>query len=466
MDKLQITFFGGVGTVTGANFLLEGGSTKLLVDCGLLQGTPEAEEENQKPWPYDTMSVDYLFITHAHMDHIGRVCRLVRCGFKGTIYSTPETKELARVMLLDALKVMDINSREGDPSLHKPPLYEMADFNQAFLLWKTIPYHIKTKLNGDFEVFLKDAGHILGSSMYEFTYKGPSTSLGQARKVVFTGDSGNSPTPLLKDTEKIEGADYLVVDSVYGDRNHEPKEERDKKFRQIVIETIEAKGALIIPAFSIERTQVILYELNNLIEEKKIPSIPVFLDSPLALKVTDIYAHRSEDFNSVVQAEIKSGDDIFNFPKLVITHGSRESEEIINTANPKIIIAGSGMSSGGRVVSHEARFLPDPKSTILLMGYQAIGTLGRRIQDKPREVEIKGVMIPVRARIEMISGYSSHKDSDGIVSMVEDTAKTVKKVFVIMGEPKASVYLAQRLRDELEVDAIYPERGKVYKLEA
>ncbi len=461
-NNLQITFWGGVETVTGANFLLESEKTKILVDCGLLQGTPESDQINREPWPYDVASIDFLFVTHAHLDHIGRVCKLVRDGFKGVIYSTPETRELANVMLLDTLKVMTMKST--------PPLYEMADFEKTFSLWKTIPYHVQTKISKDlpaqagFSVYLKDAGHILGSSMYEFTFS-PRSHLGQTRRVVFTGDSGNSPAPLLKDTEKITDADYLVCDSVYGDRNHEPKDERDAKFRQIVTETIQKGGALVIPAFSIERTQVILYELNNLIEEKKIPSVPVYLDSPLGLKMTEIYSRHSADFNQAVQKEIKDGDNIFNFPKLSITHGSRDSMEIVNTANPKIIIAGSGMSSGGRVVWHEMNFLPDPNATILLMGYQAIGTLGRKIQDKPSQIEINGQMIKVKARIEMISGYSSHKDSDEIVTMVSDTAKTVKKVFVVMGEPKASTYLAQRLHEELGVEAIYPERGKVYELE-
>lgn len=310
---------------------------------------------------------------------------------------------------------------------------------------------------------MKDAGHILGSSMYEFTYSSANSS--QAKKrIVFTGDSGNSPTPLLKDTEDITDADYLIVDSVYGDRNHEDKDERDEKFRRIVKETIERNGALVIPAFSVERTQVILYELNNLVEDKKIPSVPIFLDSPLGEKVTQIYSRHIKNFNHGVQSEIKAGDNIFNFPKLNITHGSRDSMEIVKTANPKIIIAGSGMSTGGRVVWHEMNFLPDPNSTILLMGYQALGTLGRRIQDKPKEVEIKGQMIPINAKIEMISGYSSHKDSDGIVNMVEKTAQSLKKTFVVMGEPKSSTFLAQRLRDELDVDAIYPERGIPYNL--
>ncbi len=456
--NLQIIFYGGVGTVTGANIMLKSSQTTLLVDCGLLQGTPDAEEVNKKLFEYDVKSVGFLFITHAHMDHIGRVCKLVREGFRGVIYSTPETKELSNIMLLDALKVMDMNQREGNSAGEHPvPLYEMADFNQAFSQWQTIPYDTQTQFAPDFSVYLKDAGHILGASMYEFTYRG--------KKITFTGDSGNSPSPLLRNTEPITDADYLILDSVYGDKNHEPKEQRDARFKQIITETIAAGGALVIPAFSVERTQVILYELNNLVEDKQIPSVPVLLDSPLGQKVTDIYAHDTQDFNAGVQSEIQSGDNIFNFPKLSITRSSRDSADIANIPNPKIIIAGSGMSSGGRVVGHEMHFLPDPKSTILLMGYQAIGTLGRQIQDKPKSVEIKGQIIPVNARIEMISGYSSHKDSDGLVALVEGTKPTVKKVFVIMGEPKSTTYLVQRLREELEVDAVYPERTKVYTLE-
>ena len=470
MEKeLQLTFFGGVGTVTGANFLLESLRTRILVDCGLLQGTPSSFEENQKPFPYDPNSVDYLFITHAHMDHIGRVCKLVKDGFRGVIYSTIETRELAIIMLLDAIKIMDMNAKDPTQSglSLNEPLYSMSDYQHTFNLWKTIPYHQEKKINDEFSVYLLDAGHILGSSMYQFTFS-PMPSVGEVgekRKVVFTGDSGNSPTPLLKDTDPILGADYIVVDSVYGDRNHEPKEERDARFREIVTETINAGGALVIPAFSIERTQVILYELNNLVEEKKIPSVPVFLDSPLGNKVTEIYANHAKDFNPRIQDQMNRGDDIFHFPKLSITRGSRDSMEIVKTPNPKIIVAGSGMSSGGRVIWHEMHFLPDPKSTVLLMGYQAVGTLGRRIEDKPTQVEINGQMVPVKARIEMISGYSSHKDSDGIVQMVSDTANSLKKVFVCLGEPKSSIFLTQRLRDELGVDAIYPERGVAYKLD-
>jgi metallo-beta-lactamase family protein len=391
------------------------------------------------------------------MDHIGRVPKLVHDGFTGTIYSTVQTRELAEIMFADAVKIMDQNEKLGKGKA----LYTSVDADKAMSLWKTLPYDTDTKLNENFSVYLMDAGHILGSSMYRFTYKSGDI----AKTIVFTGDSGNSPSPLLRDTEKIVGVDYLIMDSVYGDRNHESKSERDARLEEIIRESIAKGGALVIPAFSIERTQVILYELNNLVEEKGLPQVPVFLDSPLALKVTDIYEHSTELFNDAVQKEIKNGDDIFSFPKLKIIHSGFESYKVEDIPNPKIIIAGSGMSEGGRVVHHEMTYIDDPKSTILLMGYQALGTLGRRIQDAPKTIEIEGRMLAVRARIEMISGYSSHKDSEHLIEMVSDSVETVKKVFVVMGEPKSSMFLVQRLRDYLDVDAIYPERGLLYELQ-
>jgi metallo-beta-lactamase family protein len=458
MDTLHITFWGGVGSVTGANFLLENRSTRILVDCGLLQGVSGADDFNAQTFPYEVKTIDYLFLTHAHMDHIGRVGKLIHEGFQGTIYSTPKTKELAYIMIADAVKIMEQNKLQDNT----PMLYTKADYEKAFSLWKTIDYYTPLIINPDFSVRVLDAGHILGSSMYEFTYTDHASK--KEKKIVFTGDSGNSPSPLLRDTDVIKNADYLIMDSVYGDRNHEPKDERDARFAEIIRDTIARGGTVVIPAFSLERTQVILYELNNLVEDGKIPSVPVFLDSPLGLKVTDIYKTSTQYFNDGVKQEIHAGDDIFKFPKLSITHSGRDSGDIANDPKAKIIIAGSGMSAGGRVVGHEARYITHEKNTILLMGYQAIGTLGRTIQNKPKEIEINGSILPVKARIEMISGYSSHKDSDGLVEMVSHTKDSVKKVFVVMGEPGTSAHLAQRLSDELGVQALYPERGLPYEL--
>ena len=450
---MQITFWGGVGFVTGANFLVECGGKKFLVDCGLIQGEKFASDDNRKPFPYNPAEIDYLFITHAHLDHIGRIPKLVKDGFKGVIYSTLETKQLSQLILEDACTILTKDAQnEGLLAI-----YEMNDVNDAMGLWKEIPYHRETEIYEGLKVYLRDAGHILGSSMIEFRAK--------EAKTLFTGDLGNSPTPLLKDTEKIEDIDYLSMESVYRDRNHEPKKKKKKKLADVINQTAKRGGAVVIPAFSLERTQVILYELNHLVESDQIPSLPVFVDSPLAIKVTSIYKASENYFNEKVREEIKGGDDIFNFPRLKFSMTGQDSIAIRNIPNPKIIIAGSGMSSGGRITHHEINYLPDPRSTILLVGYQSVGTIGRQLQDGAKKVKINGQEVVVKAHIETILGYSSHKDSDHLVEFVDSTKETLKKVFVVMGEPKASLFLVQKLRDNLAVNAIYPEKGKVYELE-
>ncbi|MCR4334612.1 MAG: MBL fold metallo-hydrolase [Patescibacteria group bacterium] len=452
MDKLKITFWGGVGLITGANFLVEYSGKKFLVDCGLIQGEKFSSDDNRKPFPYNPAEINFLFITHAHLDHIGRIPKLVKDGFKGVIYSTSETKQLSQLILEDACAILTKDA-QNDGLL---PIYEMNDVNNAIGLWKEISYHNETEIHEGLKVYLQDAGHILGSSMIEFRTK--------EAKILFTGDLGNSPTPLLKDTEKIEDIDYLIMESVYGDRNHEPKDERRKKLADVIKQTAKRGGAVVIPAFSLERTQVILYELNKLVESGQIPSLPVFVDSPLAIKVTSIYKASENYFNEKVRNEIKGGDDIFNFPRLKFSMTGQDSIAIYKIPNPKIIIAGSGMSSGGRVTHHEINYLPDPSSTILLVGYQSVGTVGRQLQDGAKKVRINGQEVYVKAHIETILGYSSHKDSDHLVEFVEDSKATLKKVFVVMGEPKASLFLVQKLRDYIDVNAIYPEKGKVYEL--
>lgn len=452
MIPAKLTFWSGVGTVTGANFLIEFNNKKILVDCGLVQGGKDDMRWNRKPFGYNPSEIDTLFVTHAHLDHVGRIPKLVKEGFKGTIYSTPETKALAELILEDAVNILEKDARE-DGVL---PMYEEQDIANAMNLWKTISYHTETNL-GDFSVYLKDAGHILGSSMIIFSYNG--------KKIAFTGDLGNSPTPLLPDTERIEDADYMVMESVYGDRNHEPKEMRKKRLEEIIKETIKRGGTLIIPAFSLERTQVILYELNQLIEEKTVPSVPVYVDSPLATKITEIYKSSYSLFNEDIREGIEKGDDPFDFPRLQYTASGEASRAIDHSRVPKIIIAGSGMSIGGRVVHHEEIYLPDPKSTILLVGYQTMGSLGRNLQNGAKSVTIGDKKIKVKAKIETILGYSSHKDSDHLVEFAYFGKDSLKEIFVAMGEPKASTFLAQRIRDEAEINAFVPEIGETYILD-
>ncbi len=451
----QITFCSGVGTVTGANFLVEVGASKVLVDCGMVQGEKFALEENAKPFFYEPNSIDALLITHAHLDHVGRIPKLVKEGYLGPIYSTPETRQLAELVLTDAVGILALEAKQTGGL----PLYGIEDVEAVFPLWKTIPYHQVSKITDDLSVFPKDAGHILGSAMFEM-------HLQDGLKVLFTGDVGNSPAPLLRDTEDVGDVDYLITESVYGDRNHESKELRSQQFEKVVNDTLSRGGTLVIPAFSIDRTQVLLYELNNLVEQKRIPSVPVFVDSPMAIKATQVYQESTQLFNDKVQQQIRDGDDIFSFPHLQFTVSQNESRDIERLQGAKIILAGSGMSVGGRVLSHESDFLPDPKNTILLVGYQTTGSLGRQLADGAKKVTIHGREIHVKAHVETMYGYSAHKDSDHLVEFVATASDRLKQVFVVMGEPKSSMHLAQRLNDELVVEAIVPEREKRYEVVA
>lgn len=444
---MRIKFYGGTGSVTGANFLVEHNGIKLLVDCGMMQGSRAAENANRDPFLYDASSVDFLLVTHAHIDHIGRIPKLVRDGFSGKIISTPETKEIAELLLDDTLGILEDESRK-DGIL---PMFEKKDVEKAISIWDTLPYHTDFSLEGGLSIYFKDSGHILGSAMIEIK--------SDENKIVFTGDLGNSPSLLLNDTEEITDANYIVMESVYGDRNHEPKEKRRERLKEIILDTVKNKKTLIIPAFSLERSQVILYEMNEFFEKEGVPQIPVFLDSPLASKITKVYEKYSGSLKKEVQDQIKSGDDVFRFPRLKFTVLAEESQRIEMTPSPKIIIAGSGMSNGGRIVHHERDHISDPNAIILLVGYQAVGTFGRQLQDGAKEVEIYRQTYKVRAKIETITGYSSHKDSDGLVSFIEkaNEDRNLKEVFVVMGEPRSSLFLVQRLRDELGVKAINPE---------
>lgn len=458
MNKPLLTCWGGVGTVTGANFLLETENNKSLIDCGLLQGVSGSNEVNNAKFEYDVSTIDYVFITHAHIDHIGRVPKLIKEGFKGVIYSTPETKAISELMLQDTAKISENNARMhgGDP------IYSMKEVRSAMDMWQSISYH-SPKDFIDYSLELFDAGHILGSAMYKFTFKtGNSEIVGKS--ILFTGDLGNSPSLLLRDTEKVPGVDYLLMDSVYGDRNHEDMTERDRRFKEIVKNTYDTKGTLLIPTFSLERTQGLLYQLNNLFEDKVLPVVPVYLDSPLAIRVTEIYDRITTEYKESVQAEIRGGDEIFKFPKLQSITESRDSRELINMPGPKIIMAGSGMSTAGRIVNHEESFLPDPNTTLLLVGYQAPGTLGRTIEEGAKEIVINKNKVKVRARIEKIDGFSAHKGSDGLVEFADQAGPNIRKVFVTMGEPKSSIFLAERLHDELGLETVVPVRGQPYEL--
>ena len=443
--------------MTGSNFLLEFVDEpkviRVLIDCGMFQGSRVGEEKNRELFPFNPASIDFLLVTHAHIDHTGRIPKLTRDGFKGAIYSTHPTKDIAGLMLEDSLGVLEKEAREDN----EKPFYESKDIESALSRWQGIDYHEVLTLGENIKVRFLDAGHTLGSSVVEFTYN--------EKKIVFSGDLGNSPAPLLRNAEVVTDATYLVIESVYGDRKHEHREERKQKLEDAIEDTMRRGGTLMIPAFSLERTQEILYEIEELMKNERIPLVPVFVDSPLAIKVTGIYKKYDSYFNKEVRYIINSGDEIFQFSQLHLTMETKESIAINDVPAPKIIIAGSGMSNGGRILHHEKRYLSNMANTLLLVGYQAVNTLGRRLQEGEKRVKIHGDDIEVRADIVTIHGYSGHMDSEGLLTYVASSADSLKKVFVVMGEPKSTMFFVQRVRDYLGIYATAPELGDNVELE-
>ncbi|MBP6866325.1 MAG: MBL fold metallo-hydrolase [Candidatus Pacebacteria bacterium] len=450
--KVNIQFWGGAGSVTGSNFLLEIDGKKILIDCGLNQGTKMADDINWEPFQYAVNTVDILFVTHAHVDHLGRVPKLISEGFQGKIYSTLPTKSLAQPMIEDTAFILGHN-REFDLA----EIYSESNIKTSLSLWEGFPYYEKIQITDNLSFTFYNAGHILGSAMILFTYNG--------KNILFTGDLGNSPSPILPDTDKVEGVDYLIMESVYGDRNHESRDERKKLLESVIEDNFKQKGTLLIPTFSLERSQELLFELNDLVENRRIPIMPIFFDSPLAIKLTEIFKQYKEYFNESAKAAMVHDKYIFDFPGLHTTLKTEESKVIFKYPDPKVIIAGSGMSSGGRIVHHEKEHLPNPNNTILLTGYQSAGTLGRLIQEGVKTIRIAGEEVKVKAKVVTIMGYSGHKDSDALINFVEEMQETLKKVFVVMGEPKSSLFLAQKLKDNLGLDAETPNMGDSVTLE-
>lgn len=444
---MQLTFYGGEGEATGSNYVLESEGVKIMIDCGLHQGSHYADRQNFEKFPYDPKSITAVFVTHSHLDHTGRLPSLVKAGFRGTIYSTAPTKDFAELMLLDSERLLEKESvRE-----HREPLYTTEDVMRTRELWQALRYHAPITVGG-FTVELYDAGHILGSSIIHVKAEG--------KTVLFSGDLGNYPAPIIRHTEMIESADYCVIESTYGDRIHENVDRRKEQLEDVVEDTVRAGGTLMIPSFAMERTQELLYHLHQLFEEGRIPRVPVFIDSPLAIKLTAVYKKYESYFNPETQHIAKSGDDILNFPGLRLTLTTEQSKEINGVPPPKIIIAGSGMSNGGRILHHEERYLPDPKSTILFVGYQARGSLGRQIMDGAAEVRIFGETVPVRCKKVNIPGYSAHADQPRLLGWLAPMRHALKKVFVVQGEPESSDALMHKVTDDLAVAAMVPKEGE------
>lgn len=448
---MRLAFYGGAKAVTGANYLLDNGQSKILIDCGLRQGGRYCEPVNFKPFPYEPASIEAVLITHAHIDHIGRLPLLYKKGFRGKVFSTPPTKDFAYELLLDSEKILSFEAKDCG----EEPMYGIEEVEGLMSLWETAPYHKAVKVN-NLEAEFYNAGHILGSSSILIT------EVESGKRIIFSGDLGNPNAPLLQPADKIDQIDYALIESAYGGRVHEDARMRKDILENVIRKTVQSGGVLIIPAFALERTQELLFELNDLAENGRIPRVPVFIDSPLAIKLTAVYKKYSEDpiyFSDEAIKLLRGGDAIFDFPGLHLTLTTEQSKEINDIPPPKIIIAGSGMSNGGRILHHERRYLSDPKNTLLFVGYQAGDSLGRRILDGAKTVKILGEDVPVRAQVKAIGGYSAHADQPALLEWLRPMKPGLKRIYLVQGEEDQMEPLMQKIKGGLSIDVEIPPPG-------
>ncbi len=449
---MKITFHGGAKIVTGANYILESEGFKIMIDCGLQQGGNFSERQNWEPFAYDPKTVSAALITHAHIDHIGRLPKLRKDGFNGRVYSTKPTRDFAELLLLDCDHILQKEAEK----FRKPLLFDEADIRGLMTLWDGVEYHTPFEV-GPFRITFYNAGHILGSSFILVECEG--------EKIIFSGDLGNSPAPIIGSKEFFSGnASYCLIESAYGDRLHENTGIRRDILESLIEDTIKNKGTLLIPAFAMERTQELLYEIDRLFDELKVPKVPIFLDSPLAINLIDVYKRYSNYFTRDGGRFMESVDHFLKFNGLTMTHTTEDSKSINNIPGPKIVIAGSGMSHGGRILHHEIRYLPDPNSILFIVGYQAEGSLGRQLLDGAKSVKIMGENVVVNCRVKAVGAWSAHADQKQLLEWLEPMKHSLKKVFVVQGEESASSVLRNKIINDLGVSAFVPHQGDSFSL--
>ena len=450
---MNISFHGAAREVTGSCTLVDDGKMRILVDCGMFQGSAFADAKNFRDFGFDPKTIDAVIVTHAHLDHCGRLPKLVKDGFRGKIYATPPTVQLIKLVLEDAEAVMEDDYRRE----MRPKLYEREDVEKVMTLFVVVDYSRKIKLDG-LSFRFRDAGHILGSAFVEIEEAdGP--------RIAFSGDLGNVPDPILKPTAQLAEQDALVIESTYGNRLHEQMDTRSSELRSCIEKTIKQNGVLIIPAFAIERTQELLFELHQMREANKgMKPIDIYLDSPLAISASEVMRSFPEYYNVDALKHVSAGDDLFEFDGLHKTKSRDESKQINEAPRPKIIIAGSGMMNGGRIRHHLVRYLSDKRSTVLIIGYQAHGTLGRRLYTGERRVDVLGERIDVKANVVSIGAYSAHADQRQLLNWIEAAAKLPTQIYCNHGEENASAALATRITEQLNIQADVPRFEQIITL--
>ena len=475
---MKITFLGATRTVTGSNFLVEGAGKKFLVDCGMWQGKAEIEEENTEEFEFNPKEIDFVLLTHAHIDHSGRIPKLYKEGFRNKVYAHKATCDLCALMLPDSGHIQEMEVewknkkriRKGEEPL--PPLYTAEEAARSLEIFEEVKYDEIIEITPEIHVRFNDAGHMLGSSIIEVWVKEGE----KETKTVFTGDIGNNDIPLLNSPTMIESTDYLVMESTYGSRLHIRNDEKAKIFLDVVSETLDNGGTVVIPSFAVGRTQEILYEINKLKDEcsddedfkrkyKTLMKVPVYVDSPLAISATEVFRENTELFDEETQEEIMRGDNPLEFPGLKFTRTADESKELNEDTTPSIIISASGMCEVGRIKHHLKHNLWNPKSTILFVGYQAPGTLVYNIVNGAKTVKIFGEEIAVNARVEYIEGYSGHADQEWLMNFIYSFITKPKHIFLVHGEPESQDVLKEKIESEIGIPVTTPEFGETYKLE-
>ncbi len=491
--SIQIQFLGAVGTVTGSQFLVTAGDRRVVVDCGMFQGSPEEVARNRIPFTYEPGELDAVLLTHAHLDHCGRLPALVKGGFHGPIFATSGTADLAGIVLRDSAKLqgeaearwrrkhpdqaeaydeelesedaaqemqedMPGHLRRARPrgaTMTRAALYDERDVEQTVRQFHDTPYGQMVEVTPGVHATFHDAGHILGSAIIELR-----VSDGQEEStIVFSGDLGRTDTPILRDPSRLSHADHVLIESTYGDREHADHEKAIGELAEAVAEVVHDRGVMLVPAFAIGRTQELVWILDDLVRTGRIPRLPLYLDSPMASRATDVYLRHPEDYDAETAKLLRSGESPLEYPGQTFTNSVEESKSIRHAARPLMVVASSGMLTGGRIMHHLKDFLPDPACTLLFIGYQGEGTLGRHLQSGGRTAHIDGGTYEVRCRIKTISGFSAHADENELAAWLGGFARdggSPQRVFVVHGDPDAAAAFAERIRRELKLEAHIP----------